>query len=452
MDKLPVDLEQENSKQSMYQGIMVRKSNEFVSGKYKSTLLENKLMAFALTRLRIVNNTPVADMYRSDIVSVLGCKDRNIYRRLKAAATNMSGHVICLEDKKGNFQCFSMVNNASYIDGVFTIKFNQEMMPYVTNLKYNFTTYELAALARFDYNHSYRIYELLKKEIYKADPNINNGIVQKSYGLNELRCELGLINMDDKEVKKAINERKSWDEIYETVARDRQFPSWYDFKRHVLDVAQEELKEKSDICFEYQADGKGQGSKVRNITFFIKSNELNPVDKIEISQKESIIVQRNADYAEKAKAMDEHPLPDMLLEYIDHNHISMEDMKIFYEDADYDATKVLDAIELADRQECINNYVGWIRRCITDGYKEPVQVLSGSVEKAEQVQAIHNIISSDAENVAARAWKRITTKDDYADFISYCEANGLSEKSLNLIYENSEKIDQYTDWKLHHKI
>ena len=437
--------------QNTIQGIMVRKSNEFVSGKYKSSLLENKLMAFALTRLRIVNGCPVADMYKNDIINILGCKENNIYRKLKRTAADMSGHVICLEDGRGNFQCFSMVNNASYVNGIFTIQFNQEMAPYVSGLKQNFTTYELAALARFEYNHSYRLYELLKKEIYKSNPQVNNGVVEKTFGVNELRCELGLINMDDKDVKRAINEKKSWDDIFENIAKDRQFITWYDFRRHVLDVAQNELREKSDICFEYIADGKGKGSKVRNVTFYIKKNSLDVIEQQEISNKENAILQRNADYEEMTKDLDEHPLPSMMQELIGHNNLTESDIKLFYELAEYNATKVEDAVTLADSQNEISNYVGWIRKCIQDGYEEATPVVMGSSDSAERIKQIRELMTNDAINIATRAWMRTTQKDDYPDFLKYCEEEGLTEEALNAIYEDTEKIDLYTQWKLHYK-
>ena len=83
------------------------------------------------------------------------------------------------------------------------------MTPYVHQLKTNFTTYEVATLMKIEKAHSYRLYELLKKEIYRSDPNINNGIVTKEYGLSELKCTIGLANTDEEGVRRAIADARA---------------------------------------------------------------------------------------------------------------------------------------------------------------------------------------------------------------------------------------------------
>ena len=124
---------------------------------------------------------------------------------------------------------------------------------------------------------------------------------------------------------------------------------------------------------------------------------------------------------------------------------------MFYELAEYNATKVEDAVTLADSQNEISNYVGWIRKCIQDGYEEATPVVMGSSDNAERIKQIRELMTNDAINIATRAWMRTTQKDDYPDFLKYCEEEGPTEEALNAIYEDTEKIDLYTQWKLHHK-
>ena len=141
--------------------LLIRKSNTLISGKYKTSILENKIMAIALTRIEIVNGCPVAKLYPGEIKTLLGKKtDTNIYKSLKRTAKLMTGHQIVIEDNKGNFSIFTMVNNADYIDKQFIITFNKNMTPYVHQLKTNFTTYEVATLMKIEKAHSYRLYEL----------------------------------------------------------------------------------------------------------------------------------------------------------------------------------------------------------------------------------------------------------------------------------------------------
>ena len=77
--------------------LLIRKSNTLISGKYKTSILENKIMAIALTRIEIVNGCPVAKLYPGEIKTLLGKKtDTNIYKSLKRTAKLMTGHQIVI--------------------------------------------------------------------------------------------------------------------------------------------------------------------------------------------------------------------------------------------------------------------------------------------------------------------------------------------------------------------
>ena len=148
--------------------LMIRKSNTLISGKFKTSILENKIMAIALTRIEIKDGCPVARLYPGEIKQLLGKNtDTNIYKKLKRTAKLMTGHQIVIEDSKGNFSIFTMVNNADYVDKQFIITFNKNMTPFVHQLKNNFTTYEVATLMKIEKAHSYRLYELLEMFISK---------------------------------------------------------------------------------------------------------------------------------------------------------------------------------------------------------------------------------------------------------------------------------------------
>ena len=64
---------------------------------------------------------------------------------------------------------------------------------------------------------------------------------------------MGLVNTDEAGVKRAVARGDSWDNIFEKVAKEKQYVDWRDFKKHVLEPAKIELKEKSDIAFSYDA-------------------------------------------------------------------------------------------------------------------------------------------------------------------------------------------------------
>lgn len=433
--------------------LVLRKSNSLISGKYKTSLLENKIMAIALTRITIIDGCPVATLYPGEIKKILGKEnDTNIYRTLKRTAKIMTGHNLIIESGTGEFRAFSMINNADYIDKKFTITFNKNLTPYVHNLKNNFTTMEVAVLMKFKKGYSYRIYELLKKEIYKSKPDVNNGIVIKEYGLNELRCTIGLANTDEEGVKKAIADGKSWDYIYENVIKEKQFPVWYDFKRKVLEPAREELAQTSDIRFNYEADRYGTGGKIRRIRFFIEKN--NPEEYVyeNVANTAKLIRESNKEYQQIT--MDDFvEITDDETEldsYIGMNGLTRDHLIEFVRLADGDEEKVIRAIKKANEQPELRNYIGWIISCIKrNGYEDPIPVIQGSTEKGEKVKALKEFYKNNKNDIAEKVWQKIKSRSDYQDFISYMAANGIKESSIEVIYDAGERADLYTEWKIH---
>lgn len=426
--------------------LMIRKSNTLISGKFKTSILENKIMAIALTRIEIKDGCPVARLYPGEIKQLLGKNtDTNIYKKLKRTAKLMTGHQIVIEDSKGNFSIFTMVNNADYVDKQFIITFNKNMTPFVHQLKNNFTTYEVATLMKIEKAHSYRLYELLKKEIYRSDPNINNGVVTKEYGLSELKCTIGLANTDEAGVQRAIADGKSWDEIYYNVVKDKSFEVWYEFRRQVLDVAQKELAEKSDIVFEYEPLKYGSGAKVRRIRFYIAKNEPSKT-KPEMDRMVDLIHTMN----EEQIASDTDN--DGVYSYIGHNKLTRDDIIEFMRVAEENEEKVENAIKLADKQDYIKNYVGWIISCIKGKYEQPTEVIQGSSEKADTVNNLKTEIENNEADIAERIWSKIKNKEDYIEFIAYLNSKGIKENTLDVVYDTNERIDLYTNWKTKRKL
>lgn len=425
--------------------LMIRKSNTLISGKFKTSILENKIMAIALTRIEIKDGCPVARLYPGEIKQLLGKNtDTNIYKKLKRTAKLMTGHQIVIEDSKGNFSIFTMVNNADYVDKQFIITFNKNMTPFVHQLKNNFTTYEVATLMKIEKAHSYRLYELLKKEIYRSDPNVNNGVVTKEYGLSELKCTIGLANTDEAGVQRAIADGKSWDEIYYNVVKDKSFEVWYEFRRQVLEVAKKELAEKSDIIFDYEPLKYGSGAKVRRIRFYIAKNEPKQKDEL----KNTINMLNSMNEAQTETEEDRSGI----YTYIGHNKLTRDDIIEFLRVADGDEDKVEKAITLADKQEYIKNYVGWIISCIKGKYKEATETIQGSAEQAEKVNALRQEVIDHEADIAVRIWNKIKKKEDYNTFVEYLNSQGITEDTIEVVYDTNERIDLYTTWKTKKKI
>ena len=259
------------------ENLSLQKSNSLVSAKYKSSLIENQIMAIALTRIEVNASDSAAPiearLWPGELKRLIG-DPTNIYKTLKKVSKTMTGHTMFIEDGKGNFKAFAVVNNADYQDGVFTIEFNKNLREPVLGLEKNYTSLELAVLTRFKKNSSFRIYELLKSHIYKSRAGVNDGRVDVEYNISELRFMIGLANGDDPGVKNAMaamGNNIDWDVLYSKLEKkDRKYETWFDFQRYVIKPAQEELAEKSNIRFEYEGIRKGR--KMGHILFGIYPN------------------------------------------------------------------------------------------------------------------------------------------------------------------------------------
>lgn len=370
--------------------LSVRKSNDFISAKYKSTLLENQVMAIALTRIEVnaksIDSPLEARLYPGELKKLVS-DPAHIYRDLKKLSKTITGHTMFLEDGKGNFKAFSVVTNADYIDGIFTIKFNNELKSHVLGLEKNYTNMELAVMTDFKKNTSFRLYEVLKKEAYKISKSSKTSCVQVEYNISELRFIIGLANSDNPIVKNAMaNMGKiiDWDKLFDKLdKKEKKYEEWRDFQRRVIKPAQEELREKSDIYFEYE--GIREGRKTKRIIFTIYNNVPNNASII--NERKKLLDSNSVSNRQLEMPMDIYP--EFYKEFVGHNHLDKEDITLLINKAQGDIEKVRKAINLADKQDNLINYMGWLIRCIEENYIQ-VETISGSVEMADRTKEIKN--------------------------------------------------------------
>lgn len=427
--------------------LSVRKSNDFISAKYKSTLLENQVMAIALTRIEVNasdKDSPLeARLYPGELKRLVS-DPAHIYRDLKKLAKSITGHTMFLEDGKGNFKAFSVVPNADYVDGVFIIKFNNELRSHVLGLERNYTNFELSVMTDFKKNSSFRLYEVLKKEAYKIGQK-DGASVQVEYNISELRFIIGLANSDDQAVKNAMatmGNHIDWDNLYDKLdKKDKKYEEWRDFQRRVIKPAQDELREKSDIRFEYE--GLREGRRVKRILFTIFHNvPENP----EIIDERKILLD-NASMKNRQLEMPMDIYPEFYDEYLGHNNLSKEDIDLLIRKVEGDIERLREVIDLADSQENIKNYMGWIIKAIENNYNQ-TETVQGSAETAEVMNEIRGEYEASRSNVSYKVWEKIKSRTDFAKFVIAVQECNLELEQLEVIYSPEELTKLYTDWKL----
>ena len=143
---------------------------------------------------------------------------------------------------------------------------------------------------------------------------------------------------------------------------------------------------------------------------------------------------------------------DGVYSYIGHNKLTRDDIIEFMRVAEEDEEKVENAIKLADKQDYLKNYVGWIISCIKGKYEQPTEVIQGSSEKADTVNNLKTEIDNNEADIAERIWSKIKNKEDYIEFIAYLNSKGIKENTLDVVYDTNERIDLYTNWKTKRKL
>lgn len=431
-------------------GTLIR-SNELIQAKYSATLIENKLMVWALKSAKIdEHGRPIATMTTPEVRELTGAKGGGIYKSLSKAARSMIGLNICMEDKaKRSFQYISLIHKAEYENGIFKVTFTPEAKDYLYDLKNNFTGMSLSLLFSFKSNHSFRLYEILKTEYYKIPSD--NSPIYLEYDLADLKLQLNCININESKVQEELQkENPDFDRAVNQLALEKKFTEWYEFRRKVLEVAIKEVNKKSDIYVEYEAIKGGRGGKVKKIRFIMQKNVhqnkiIYPADNglkgVDILDYNGDVIQVNSEEMERSE------LISKVIALIDVTEITEKQAAILLKAAENDLHKIEAAYELSKKQQHIKNFIGWMKKAIENDFEESVEIVKGSSEVAQEARAVKDSAQSNKESLAELTWNKVQNNPRFADFRKYIEEEqNMDYFVFDLTYDFTEKIAFYGEW------
>ena len=213
--------------------LVVVKANSLIEASYRLSIDEVRILALTIGTMDPKSNQKIFDFTVADFVREFPeISQDNAYKQIQAAIKRIYDRSVKTEDKERITE-FRWVSSRTYFkkEGRFRIAMTDEVMPYLTQLKGQFTQYQLKHIAYFNSAHSIRIYELITQ--------------YRSVGSREITVE----------------KLKEWLQVEESYSR------WNNFKARVLDPAISEINEKSDLFVEYEPIKKGR--KVTGIEFSI---------------------------------------------------------------------------------------------------------------------------------------------------------------------------------------
>ena len=336
-----------------------KRSNVMISAKYKSSLLESKITAISL--MKVTNHdyedTPEALVVRhraSELRRLLGGNSGSFYRNLDPVAQAMSGRTIGWTDPaKGQFDYISVVIRANYENGVFSLYLNPFLREHIEDLTANFTILDLPTMLSFKSDASFRLYELLKSKAYYPRGMMGDGHHYISFGLAELKLELGIVNPENEKVKKILRGTKTpnYEKAVE-VAPERSYDTWKDFRKWILQKATDEINDLTDMHVTYTPVGGGRGGKIYQVDFDVTyKKKEEPV--LSEDERDSFI--------------------DFLADIIP-CRLKLKEYKLIADTSGYDREKVERAVDALESCEEVDNVVGFLISAIRDGYETSAKV------------------------------------------------------------------------------
>ena len=359
--------------ESCFKNMMYKKSNYLITGKYKSSLLENIIFAISLSKVnefyKDEKGILVNKIKAKEIRQITGKNSGSFYTELATVAKSMTNHSIGMIDYESKiFDFYSIIIRASYKSGEFSIYYNPYMENYIVNLGKNYTKLSLKIMASFKNVYSFRLYELIKAQCYYAnqdEENQNKYII--TFSLSELKLELGIVDANSDEVQKVLRNKEfpDYDKAVE-ISTEKKYQEWRELRRCILDPSVKDInslkpksqEKKTDMILSYVSQKGGKGGKINEIKFFAEI--ISP-------QKESVTIDNN----KSDLSIDEQIAFLDDVRKVIKEPLLIQDYRTLAELSNYNLDIISEKYKLAKKQK-IDNIMGWMIDAIKNDYKLPV--------------------------------------------------------------------------------
>ena len=168
------------------QNELVVKSNQVIEASYRLSVVEQRVVLSAIAKIPKMCEVSDDEIYTVSIqdLQALGVHEKTAYRDLKEAVNRLYERSISLviDDKLIKMR---WVQRIEFTDnqGIIALRFSKDILPFISNVKANFTQYMLSEVSKMQGAYSVRIYELLTQ--YKS-------VGERSIAIDDLRVMLDL--------------------------------------------------------------------------------------------------------------------------------------------------------------------------------------------------------------------------------------------------------------------
>jgi plasmid replication initiation protein len=219
---------------------LVVKSNALIEASYRLSLNEQRLILACISQVR--RDEPVTDkiMYSisaSEFAKTCEIDPKTAYRELQSTALTLKRREVRITREPNGGGRHKKTLVAGWVqsieysdgDGLVSLRFNHDILPYLSELNQCFTSYKLKNVVRMSSSYGVRIYELL--------------IQWKELNRREVAIE--------------------W--LRNTLALEKKYSAIKDFKKYVLEPAIRDINKNSDLWIKWKQ--KKTGRKVTHLIF-----------------------------------------------------------------------------------------------------------------------------------------------------------------------------------------
>ena len=336
-----------------------------MEAKYKSTLMEKKLITLGLSKMKLVEGKLVATMTAGEVRAALDYHGNSLYKKLKNLSAMAIQHYMFIkeDDQKQEFTVSAVVDRVDYKNGVLRIYFNDAIKAHTIDVERKYTIVPRNTLMSIKSNTTFTLYDLLMTHYYQLT---DNDILEITYGLNELKFSLGLVNIYDPKISEALNSGMDYDDIVDHYLThtdkdgnkivDIPYNDWYNFRRRVIEPSKKEI-DNSDLVqftFDYKGLTAGKGGKTVAVTFYLK-------------KKAVIAPSRKA--IEKENQVTNESLQKLM--GASNGQLSSSECVQLLAKADNDCDKVIFLFNYTQKNRRIQNPVGWIISALDGNWDIP---------------------------------------------------------------------------------
>lgn len=244
---------------------LVVKDNSLINASYSLGLVEQRIMLLAIVEAREtgqgIDTDTFLEVHAQHYADRFDINVNNAYSMLSEATQTLFNRQVTytVHDEKRNKpekRVVRWVSGISYVEGagVVKLRFAPEVVPLITRLEKNFTSYELEQVKNLN-TYATRLYEILASWRIVGKVTIT---------LEELRNNLGLID---------------------------EYSRLEAFKRRVLDLAVSQINEYTDIKAQYEQHKQGRVITGFTFKFKVKKNKVKITAKIDSDNSDMLTIE-----------------------------------------------------------------------------------------------------------------------------------------------------------------